>query len=699
MARMRAHRAPILPALAQAAEQHPRLNGKGYLIILEAFALLRFRSEGFLSCIGAWAASGGLGTCTDEQLIAMARALGTLGVRRADGTAGVVALAKPIAELLDKLSHHLSGCIDHLDPQALTALVFAVAKVRVADPPMVQRLETALHHELHRLHLAALPGLIDTMSQLYQACSESGSEFSPLTNPARREFIAHFSGRLTRQLWHLRPQDACRSLQALDRIGVVDPHLLAGVAQTVPAQLATWPPDMVASLLHAYAKAGNADGTMVVCLRRVLLPFVTSVTINAEGRSPPLVDPAPISRLSDTEVVRLAEDFIILGSTAGVLAMTTVLRRTSNVFAGKSTDDSSETSHSRPPLSNSCDLALAASVVATFPSTEIWEAARASLARAESSAVSRGDVAFKTAFDSGLLSSWQRRADVAEVDADTLLFAFSGFPRHTARAEFAAKLSQRADECTLSLLPGALLAADADDANSELATALERSLMRRLTMTTCGKTLSSPMPPAAAVAALRVLARRYGTHDPLSRVPIIDASRVLVGGLLVSTPRSVQETTGLPSPANATSDADSVAGDARDADAPDDIVPTPTAKQFVRALQALQQMDMDPPALLVQRFAETSPALTPGEFLTAMRLLPARVTSRDVGAIQTSVPLAAMATRAIKQLRSSRQAWELQSLCRRLGLDVGEVEAMSEDPPAGYEEAHGQAVHAGSPQL
>ncbi|CAE8679509.1 unnamed protein product [Polarella glacialis] len=93
------------------------------------------------------------------------------------------------------------------------------------------------------------------------------------------------------------------------------------------------------------------------------------------------------------------------------------------------------------------------------------------------------------------------------------------------------------------------------------------------------------------------------------------------------------------------------------------------ARGAVRALQALKALQLQPPAPLVASLAETAASLAPEEVLAAMRLLTPR-SVRDSG---SAASLAGLATRIMAQLKSSRQAWELEALCRNLGVDLGEV--------------------------
>eukprot|EP00434_Breviolum_minutum_P011691 symbB.v1.2.010313.t1/scaffold673.1/size173606/8 len=80
-------------------------------------------------------------------------------------------------------------------------------------------------------------------------------------------------------------------------------------------------------------------------------------------------------------------------------------------------------------------------------------------------------------------------------------------------------------------------------------------------------------------------------------------------------------------------------------------------------------MGLEPPAPLVASLAKTAGTLSPEEFVAALRPLTARSIKFSGGRSL----LTACATRAMGQLKSSRQAWELDGLCKALKLDVGEV--------------------------
>ncbi|CAK9085541.1 unnamed protein product [Durusdinium trenchii] len=87
------------------------------------------------------------------------------------------------------------------------------------------------------------------------------------------------------------------------------------------------------------------------------------------------------------------------------------------------------------------------------------------------------------------------------------------------------------------------------------------------------------------------------------------------------------------------------------------------------AWHLLLAMGLEPPALVVASLAKTAGTLTPEEFIAALRPL----TGKSITASGGRGLLTAAATRAMGQLKSSRQAWQLDGLCKALRLDVGEV--------------------------
>ena len=132
---------------------------------------------------------------------------------------------------------HIYICImaRTLEPAALSTAVLALSKLRASDPEVVISLEQAAWANFQSLHVQSLPMLLDSFVELYVAgCTAEGGLDSEGLSPERRSFISRLSSRLSRELVQLRPQDASRALQALDRLGALDPQLLANCAQFVP---------------------------------------------------------------------------------------------------------------------------------------------------------------------------------------------------------------------------------------------------------------------------------------------------------------------------------------------------------------------------------------------------------------------------------------------------------------------------------
>eukprot|EP00746_Dinoflagellata_sp_MGD_P045343 gnl/MRDRNA2_/MRDRNA2_211115_c0_seq1.p1 gnl/MRDRNA2_/MRDRNA2_211115_c0~~gnl/MRDRNA2_/MRDRNA2_211115_c0_seq1.p1 ORF type:complete len:163 (+),score=31.39 gnl/MRDRNA2_/MRDRNA2_211115_c0_seq1:30-491(+) len=108
----------------------------------------------------------------------------------------------------------------------------------------------------------------------------------------------------------------------------------------------------------------------------------------------------------------------------------------------------------------------------------------------------------------------------------------------------------------------------------------------------------------------------------------------------------------------------------------------------MRGLKSMQAMGLRPPPGMVKSLVDgaTVPgALEPEEILEALRLLAdRRITagaSLGKGAvIHTGVTedLAAAARRAAVRLRSSKDAWDFQSLCNTLGIELQAPSAPSE---------------------
>jgi len=591
MVRAQMRRPAALAAVAQAGQQNSRLNGKGFSIILEAFGSLRYRHAGFERRVSDWASSGGLNTCRDDEVVAMTRALTLLG-------------GDLPSDLLNALALRLELLIRTLSIQEVAHVVMACAKLRMGNPSLVRNMEDSLLTDSHFLDVGDLPPVLDSLSRFY--ADRSGAE-EPLNDRQRHRLLAQLSGRIVRYLQVLRPQDACRAIQALDRIDLVDPHLLSSAARLVPARLASLPPSYCAGLLHSYAKAGNSDGFMVSSLRQALLPVMDSG---------PLVDPAPLEQLDDVEVARLAEDFLTLGHKIGVLATVVAVA----CPAGGSSK----------VLAPSCEFALAATAGAAFPSHDAWADAMQSLCEAEPGFLERLVAALS---DGMLYRAWCERSVAEAADADTLVLAVCGFKWHSQNSVWARQLADRVQECSTVLLPGLLLAAHG--ARDEAVAASAESVLLRRLADVDGE-VAGKLPTAASVAALRAFAARVEGRGPRERAMLVEAVQTLV--VRISSLKAAN------------------------------------AKQLVRVLQALERFQLEPPEPLVLRFAEEAVSLAPAELVAALRLL----TPRSVRDPRISATLSAMSTRVMPLLRSSRSAWELQSLCQRLGFELGEVDVIAE---------------------
>lgn len=148
--------------------------------------------------------------------------------------------------------------------------------------------------DLSSLHTNSLPPVLESFALCFQALDVNGKDTDDSEILQEREvFLYQLTGRLARELRLLRPQDASRLLQAIDRLGLVDPRLLGMAAELVPQRLAFWKSEDLLALLEAYAAAENADAFMVPCLRRSLIPLPQ----------------AKSEHLDDMQMVRAAEAF------------------------------------------------------------------------------------------------------------------------------------------------------------------------------------------------------------------------------------------------------------------------------------------------------------------------------------------------------------------------------------------------------
>uniref|UniRef100_A0A7S4RMG5 RNA-editing substrate-binding complex 6 protein domain-containing protein n=1 Tax=Alexandrium monilatum TaxID=311494 RepID=A0A7S4RMG5_9DINO len=621
---------PVLRAISRAAQGNQLLTCKGLAMITGAFASLKFRSEDFLRHLDAWAATGAASRCSEDQAVELAHARGLFG-----------AAAGGDGELADALAVRVAESADFLEPPMLLTSAMAFSRLRVADPELLGALQKAVHDDLHRFVVKSLPALLDTFTDLYIACDraagvKTGTRES--MGPERRRFITHLTGRLARELRHLRPQDACRTLQSLERLGILDPYLLSAVQETVPPRLAAWPPSKLLSLLEAYAAAENSDGFMVACLRQALLPrLARPPTDIASGAAAGIVfDWTLLAQLDDMAVARAAEAFAKLRHREGILALLAVLR---------GPPGGAEERRLAPP----CELAVAATACAALSSEAAWAEAAGSLLPPEGA---EGGEASAEALGHELRERWLPRAEVAESGAhgtpDTLLMALCAFQGHGQGEAWREALRPLLPACSPALLPGLLMLRPAGE-QGPLEDAAEEALIQHLE-----SGHASELPAAAATAALRALARRTEGHTPRQPGPLSAARR------LVARIAELAEAGAVP------------------------------CKALVRALQAVRALHVEPPPSLVRLFAEAGDELTSAELMVALRLLSAR----SVAASGAAPRLGALATRALSGMRSSRQAWELEALCKTLSLEVGDLEAVTVEDEPGHEKAEAPAGRA-----
>ncbi|CAK0908644.1 unnamed protein product [Prorocentrum cordatum] len=570
-ARTKVHHAAVLRALSESAEANPRLTGKGYTMLSDSFAALRFRSDGFHKRLDAWAAAGGVNSCTGEEAVALTHSMSLLlqpGPPDAPG-----------GQLLRALADHLAQSLETgaLEPPVILTGLLAIGRLGAADARVLASLEMAVGHEMHRLSALSLPAILDAFTRLYT--SGGAAEGALPLSEERRRLLGTLTGALTRQLRQVRPQDATRALQALERLGLMDPHLLAGAQELVPSRLAAWPPASVLALLESYAAASNRDGLMLPCLRRALLPPVGSG--GGGSGSEGFLDPAPLAQLDDHAVARAAEAFASLGhreGVAGILVCVGARRRR---------------------LQGSCELALAATMQVLCPAAGDWEAAAEALAASEPQAAG----GIRAALGPEAREEWRSRADLPVASADAVLLALLAFPRHSCGQAWAEGLAARAAECDAALLPALLLQGGAGHA--ALCAAAEAALLEHLAAG-CAASFQAP----AAAAACRALAERAKGRSAPEREPLRE------GACRLS--RRAAELSGggaLP------------------------------PKGLVRVLQALEVFQVSPPRRLVQQLAEEGAALTPQEFLLALRALPRRSLGEAPDCARS---IAGMATRVMR---------------------------------------------------
>eukprot|EP00930_Biecheleria_cincta_P056394 TRINITY_DN42529_c0_g1_i1.p1 TRINITY_DN42529_c0_g1~~TRINITY_DN42529_c0_g1_i1.p1 ORF type:complete len:351 (+),score=83.40 TRINITY_DN42529_c0_g1_i1:242-1294(+) len=331
-------------------------------------------------------------------------------------------------------------------------------------------------------------------------------------------------------------------------------------------------------------------------------------------------------------------------------------------------------------LTSSCQLALA-SLVADF-TDKSWAMASDQVAKSAGkfAEAASGGAAAEAAKDavakasSRALNYWTAAADLKLYAADDLALGIAAFPQHPAQASWNHELAQRAGECSLALLPGVLMRASATLSASVsggasgrmneleslqlMVKAAEAALLRRLAGPghsdgDRGHAELGLLPAAPAVAALRAISQLSSCSEgrPGASAEVRPALIVLLQRL-----GELAEREELP------------------------------AKAAVRAVQSLQALRLQPPPALVASLAETATGLAPEELLVALRPLSAQ----SVKASGSGHLFAALATRAMGQLKSSRQAWELEGICRNLRIEIGEVRPDEDIAKEEYDERPGK---------
>ncbi|CAJ1370853.1 unnamed protein product, partial [Effrenium voratum] len=490
-ARMKLRSGPVLQALSSAAEEATasgKLNGKGLAMIAGAFAELEFRCPRFLRTLDAWAVDGVLGMRLDVCLDLFS-SLALLTEYQSPGRAA----AKELAETL-------ALKVRELEASQLHTATLAMGKLRIDQPEVIRAFQKEILAELNSLHANSLPPVLESFSLCFAALQSREAKEAKEAKDAQSEaqtdvqtqahqlqqlqqaqqerefFLAQLAMRVARELRLLRPQDASRALQAIDRLGLVEPRLLVLAAELVPQRLAQWPAAQVLSLLEAYARAQNADGFMVPCLRRALLSteamcaMCAKCSADAEG-----------SALDDLQMVRAAQAFASLQHPAGIVAL--ALKR---------------------PAAPSCQLALAS--LAMGLDSDTWKEATHRLleqAKEQIQADTLEALSVALAQAEGVKAASDSRA----YQADDVLMAILAFPLHPSRSGWCHALATRMSECSLALLPGFLLSVRSRPDESPQAAGLA-------------------LPPAAVVATFRALAQLQ------ARRARAEARRVILGATL-----------------------------------------------------------------------------------------------------------------------------------------------------------------------
>eukprot|EP00435_Cladocopium_sp_Y103_P017269 s1193_g4.t1 len=495
LARMKVRHVAVLQTLSIAAQhslQAGHLKGKGLAMIAKAFAELEFYCTGFLSALDSWA-SAGVGTRLDvsldlfHSLSLLASKPSTSPYPQPIATATApTGTPGPTSTSAMALAEALALRVKELEATQLHTCALAMGKLRVDDVNVIRAFQKEVLADLSSLHTNSLPPVLDSFALCFQTLAAKGKDTSdPEILQEREFFLLQVTGRLARELRLLRPQDATRLLQAIDRLGLVEPRLLRMAAQLVPERLAKWRKDELLALLEAYAAAENVDRFMVPCLRRALVPLPQAMDPEHEARS-----------LDDVQIVRAAEAFAALKHPCGLVALLT-LRRVSTFTA-------------------SCQLALASLACGD---ADAWtEATRQVVEKAARDAAALEDGSRLMEALSHAIAEhpqWWSAADVERYQADDILLAILGFPRHSSVPDWCNALATKISRSSLALLPAVLLRLEGEEeeALQHLQMAAEMELLRRLQR----QAETEELPAVAVMATFKVLAKIHGRRSQASQ--------------------------------------------------------------------------------------------------------------------------------------------------------------------------------------
>ncbi|CAE7471463.1 unnamed protein product [Symbiodinium pilosum] len=544
-----------------------------------------------------------------------------------------------------------------------------MGKLRVQDLDVLRAFQREILTDLSRMHTNSLPPILESFAMCYEALQASGQDSTEASIQEEREnFIVQITSRMARELRLLRPQDASRVLQAIGRLGLIDPKLLATAAALVPPRLASYTAPEILALLEAYASAGNPDAFMLPCLRRALVPL-------------PRAWEDQLQELDDAQVVQAASAFASLHHPPGLLALLMALpepafrRRGQGARRRQAHADASTASAVRQ-LAPACQLALASLVALHLPDSQTFAAAAAAVMQGAAKEAERHQNGASlmdslTRSMEGAEDLWRTAAKPSLYTADEIILACIAFPTLGSDL-WLEEAAARMNEVSLSLLPGfirqaaelgeirsaplpSLHAVRPKDQAAEKASLLEQaqqlaeeSLLARLTGPASARTELRELPPMAVVALFRALElaaskrRILGFQPPKAEEPAKEDPLQAFRRATIPLLQRLEEL-------------------AQDQEL--------TAKACIRVLQSLKALGQSPPPPLVACLAKALETLSAQELSAALRPL----TAQSVKASGERATFSAAATRAMPLLRSSRQAWELEGLCKNLHLDIGEV--------------------------